>query len=334
MGVVLSFAACATADPALVGGKALGLGRLAAAGLEVPPGFAITTAAYREWIARNGFAPELSRLAGAAASVAELQQASREIRLLLEGAPLGDAAIDAAYAALGDGDPPVAVRSSAPGEDGAEASFAGQQDTILGLRGASAVRTAVVRCWASLFTPEAMSYRRRLGAAPEAAEMAVVVQRMVAAEAAGVMFTIDPRTGDPSQIAIESAHGLGLPLVGGELTPDRFAVDKVTLAIRSRAVASKPFADRVDAASGRVVRVPLDAPATPSLADDEVIALAALGRRIERALGAPSDIEWALDGERRPLLLQARPVTVRRTPAPAGPTTALGRIAAGMRRGA
>jgi phosphoenolpyruvate synthase/pyruvate phosphate dikinase len=340
VGDVIDLAACAGGDPARIGGKALGLGRLLAAGLDVPGGFVLTTEHYRGWIEANGLGAELERLIGSAGDDGELRSASARIRGLLDGVALESAAVDAAYAALGDDGAPVAVRSSATGEDGERASFAGQQDTILWQRGAGAVRAAIVRCWSSLFTAEAISYRRRLGLRPQDAEMAVVVQRMVEAEAAGVMFTLDPRTGDPSQIAIESAHGLGVSLVAGELTPDRFTVDKVTLEIRTREIAEKPFADR--AGPGGVTRHRLDAATAraSSLADEEVVRVAELGRRAERALRGPADVEWALGpgpgGARHPFLLQARPETAwrSRTPAtPAGPTTALQRIAAGVRRG-
>ena len=212
---------------------------------------------------------------------------------------------------------PVAVRSSATGEDTQESSYAGQQETFLWVRGAAAVRRRIVDCWASLFAVEAIQYRRNLGLPPEQGEMAVVVQAMVPAVAAGVMFTIDPLTGDPSQITIESTLGLGLPLVGGEVTPDRYCVDKVTLELRSRTIADKPFADRLDDGLGATRRVPLSAEesATSSLTDDEVAWLAGIGKRLERSAGAAMDVEWALGphgGESRHFyLLQARPETGR-----------------------
>jgi pyruvate,water dikinase len=239
----------------------------------------------------------------------------------------------------------VAVRSSATGEDSADASFAGAQDTHLWIRGAGEVRRHIVRCWASLFTPAAISYRRRIGLDSADAAMAVVVQQMADATAAGVMFTLDPLTGDPSQITIESSLGLGVSLVGGEVTPDRFSVDKVTSEIRSRTLADKPFADRL--VDGSVQRVPVGAEeaAAPSLTDDEVIGLARIARRVEAALGGPVDMEWAVGpgptGPRHVHLLQARPETVwsaSRRSAAARPqpdvstTSALSRIAIGMRK--
>jgi pyruvate,water dikinase len=239
----------------------------------------------------------------------------------------------------GGRDLPVAVRSSATAEDLADASFAGQQETYLGVTGAESVARHVVRCWASLFTPHAITYRRRLGVPPEQVAMAVLVQRMVAAEAAGVMLTIDPVNGDRSQITIEAALGLGLPVVGGEVTPDRFNVDKVTLELRSRTIHTQPFADRLEPSGGvRRDQLPEAEGGAPALTDEEVVRLAAIGKRVERALGGPADIEWAIgpgpDGPRHVHLLQARPETVWSTrqaaPIAAAGTTAMDRMVATM----
>ena len=317
---VLPLEACASSPADRVGGKALGLGRLLGLGRDVPPGFVVTAGAYRDWVAGRALEPEIERLLGDAVDAASQQAASRAIQALFERAALTEALmaeVGAAYARLGGGiEAPVAVRSSATLEDHADASFAGQQDTYLGVTGLPSVARCIADCWASLFTPQAVSYRHRLGVPAGQAAMAVVVQRMVAAEVSGVMLTVDPVTGDRSQISIESAFGLGLPVVGGELTPDHFAVDKVTLEIRSRKVVPKPFADRLDPSSGAVRRddLPAEEGAAPCLSDDEVLRLAAIGRQIERELGGPLDVEWALgpgpDGPRHLYLLQARPETV------------------------
>jgi pyruvate,water dikinase len=301
---VLWLEECDAASGPLVGGKAVGLGHLVGQGLAVPPGFAVTTAAYREALAGGG----------------------RPVRV-------GDrlaAEIAAAYRRLGaGGEAPVAVRSSATAEDTAEASFAGEHDTYLWVRGAEAVAEHVTRCWASLFTARAVAYRARLGIPDDELAMGVVVQAMVPAEAAGVLLTLDPLNGDPSQVTIEAAYGLGTAVVEGEVTPDRFAVDKVTLELRSRTVGEKAFADRFDPAAGRVVReeVPGELRARPCLEDAEAVELAGLGKRIEQALGAPQDVEWAVGpaaggaGGRAVWLLQARPETVwsRRPRRAAGP---------------
>jgi rifampicin phosphotransferase len=336
-----------TADLAgRVGGKAVGLGHLLRQSLDVPPGFVVTTEAYRDWVAGNGFETELERLLRGATDAASQEAASREIAALFQTVPPSDAMVAEvarAYAELDAGERAlVAVRSSATAEDTADASFAGQQETYLGVAGLAPVVRHVVKCWASLFTPQAISYRRRLGIPAAAVAMAVLVQRMVAAEVSGVMLTLDPVTGDRSQVTIESALGLGLPVVGGELTPDRFAVDKVTLEIRSWTISGQPFADRLDAAGG-VRRVDLtdEEGAAPSLQDDELVRLADIGKRTERALGHPVDIEWAIgpgpDGPRHLYLLQARPETVwsaRGTAPIASPdSTAMDRIVSLMATG-
>jgi phosphoenolpyruvate synthase/pyruvate phosphate dikinase len=311
---VLRLAECAGEPASVVGGKALGLARLLRESCDVPAGFVVTAPAYREWL--GGREPDAALFADAALGGALAER------------------VRAACAELGEG--PVAVRSSATAEDSADASFAGQQETYLGVRGADAVASHVVRCWGSLFTPHAISYRERLGLPASQVAMAVLVQRMVPAEAAGVMLTIDPVNGDRSRISIEAVVGLGPPLVGGELTPDRYAVDKVTLEIRSRAIAAQPFAERLDPETGGVARVELAAEAgrAPALTDDEVLLIAGAGKRIERTFGHAVDVEWALgpgpSGPRHLHLLQARPETVwsgrRPAAAPAAGATALDRM--------
>lgn len=318
---VLWFADCTPDCTGRVGGKALGLGSLLREGLQVPPGFTVTTDAYRECVTARGLGAEIARLLDCPDSPEAQQRASEGIRALFEECCLAEdvaAEIASAYEQLCEGEPAaVAVRSSATAEDTAEASFAGQQESYLWIRGAEAVARHVTRCWGSLFTPQAICYRARLGVPLEDLAMGVVVQQMVPAEAAGVMMTIDPLTGDRSQISIEASYGLGVAVVGGEVTPDRFSVDKVTLEIRSQAVAAKPVAYRFDPEAGevRLFDVPEEAQALPCLSPEEVVAVAALGKRIERALGAPQDIEWAVaggasSGPREVFLLQTRPETV------------------------
>jgi pyruvate,water dikinase len=303
-----------------VGGKALGLGHLLRQSRDVPPGFVVTTDAYRQWLASRSLGQEVERLIQGATGVATQEAASREIRAIFVQATLPDglaAEIGLAYAQLSEGgEAAVAVRSSATAEDTADASFAGQQETYLGVKGLASVLEHVSSCWASLFTPQAISYRQRLGVPTAEVAMAVLVQRMVDAAAAGVMLTIDPVTGDRSQITIEAAFGLGSPVVGGEITPDRYAVDKVTLEIRSREIAGQPFADRLDPSTGNVNRVDLSAEegGASCLTDDEVVRIAEVGKQTEQALGGPVDMEWVVgpgrDGPRHLYLLQARPETV------------------------
>lgn len=328
MSHVISLDDCDPSVAHRVGGKALGLGALRRAGLRVPPGFAVTTDAYRECVLGSGLMRGIARLLERLETITDQQAASERIRDLFAASDLAETvhrAIRGEYERLGAGQMlPVAVRSSATAEDTAEASFAGQQETYLWIRGADAVARHVVLCWGSLFTPQAIAYRARLGISNDEVAMAVVVQEMVAAEAAGVMITLDPVTGDRSAIAIESSVGLGLAVVGGEVTPDRFVVDKVTFDVRTRAIGPKAIAYRFDAASGAVVLgdVPEDEQRRPSLSDEEIVELARIGRMVERAHGGPQDIEWAIgpgpDGPRQIFLLQARPETVwaRRTVTP------------------
>jgi phosphoenolpyruvate synthase/pyruvate phosphate dikinase len=327
----------------VVGGKAVGLGALLRADLQVPPGFALSTHAYREFVSQTGLDRAIHQLLEGADSLKAQSEASERIGVLFQERELCGALRDelaSAYQRLGV-DRPVAVRSSAISEDAADASFAGEHESYLWMVGEDAVARAVLRCWASLFTPQALSYFRRVNLRAEETAMAVVVQAMVPAEAAGVMITIDPVTGDRSQIAIEGSCGLGLALVAGEVTPDCYCVDKVTLAIRSRTVSAKQVAYRFDAELGEVRLVDLarEERDAPCLSDEEVLEIARLGKLIERTLGTPQDIEWALgpapSGGRELFLLQTRPETVwSRRPAPAMATqgaSSMARILATMR---
>jgi pyruvate, water dikinase len=282
-------------DVETVGGKCANLGELMQAGFRVPAGFALTTAAY-ERFARVGEMPD--------DVLAELQAAYAQLGGDQSGVAWAGAEPGVAFAvperrvAFGGAEPGVAVaiRSSAVGEDGAEASFAGQQQTYLWQRGARTVAQQVVRCWASLHSPEATAYRARFGAGARQPTMAVAVQRMVDARVAGVLFTLSPATGDRSMIAINASWGLGLGVVGGEVTPDEYWVDKVELAIRRRTIVAKPLEYRADVVEGgtRAVEVPAELRTRACLTDDEVLALARLGKRVEQHYGRPQDVEWAI----------------------------------------
>jgi pyruvate,water dikinase len=296
------------ADAASAGGKGASLGELARAGVAVPPGFVVTVDAFATAMA--GIDPDGALRAEVealpAADLPGIAARAAALRARIAETPLPDSvasAVTTAYAALGgtvgglaSPQPDVAVRSSATMEDSSAASFAGLQDTYLGVAGASSVLGHVRRCWASLYNDESVAYRRRL-AMPEASlAMAVVVQRMVRPRAAGVMFTRSPVTGDRSVVAIEGTWGLGSALVAGDVTPDSFVISKITGEITGRRVSDK---DRVHSflPNGRGVAV-TDTPASlreaPCLTDDEVRALAAIGRKVEAHYGAPQDIEWAL----------------------------------------
>jgi pyruvate,water dikinase len=313
---VLLLEDCTTDCAALVGGKATGLGALLREGLQVPPGFSITTTAYREHIAHNGLAGELERLLADCATYEAQVRVSEEIRGLFESStpsPRLEDEVLRAHAELCQNEAlPVAVRSSATAEDLANASFAGQQETYLWILGGGEVLRHVVRCWASLFTSQAIAYRAYLGTPVADLAMAVVVQRMVAAEAAGVMLTIDPITGDQSAIVIEAAYGLGAAVVNGEVNPDRACVDKGALQIRSRTISPKAVAYRFNPATQgiRLEEVQRELQNKPCVSDAEFLELARLGKHMERAMGRAQDIEWAIGPGREVFLLQARPETV------------------------
>src|SRR5690348_1214426 len=216
-----------------VGGKGASLARMAAADLPVPPGFHITTAAYRRFVAENGLQEAILAAVRAVSpdQPATLDEASAQIsRLYAANSMPGDIAeaVRRAYADLGGEDPAVAVRSSATAEDLPEMSFAGQQETYLNMRGPAAVLDAVQRCWASLWTARAIGYRARQGIAPQDVSLAVVVQELVPAGAAGILFTANPVTGARDQVMINAAWGLGEAIVGGQVTPDTVLVNKAT----------------------------------------------------------------------------------------------------------
>ena len=305
---------CHAAPRPAVGGKAAGLGAVAGLGLPIPAGFAVTTDAYRESLGPDTLA-ELKRASGG------------EARALVEAArPHANVekAVRAAYADLcdrcGEEDLAVAVRSSASSEDTSGASFAGEYETYLWIRGADAVLDAMVRCWASLYGERALSYREHEHVeGPQA--MGVLVQEMVDAVAAGVLFSLNPENGDRSKVAIESCFGLGELVVAGEITPDSFLLDKVTGEVLRRGVTPKPKRLVFDRAAGFGVveePVPAEQQEEPSLSDDQLEELRGYARTAERTLGFPVDMEWAA-GRRRIAVLQVRPETVwsRRSREPA-----------------
>jgi pyruvate, water dikinase len=313
-------------DRPVVGGKGAGLGELTQAGIRVPDGFVVTVEAFecalRALDPDDSIRREVERLpADDAAAVAEVTD---RVRARIAGAPLpGDVRdqIVTRYRGLGpdpgqSGGAPVAVRSSATGEDDAETSFAGLQDTYLWVRGADAVTDHVRRCWASLYNAEAVGYRRRMRLSEQDLGMAVVVQRMVEPRCAGVMFTCSPVTGDRSVIAVEGCWGLGSALVSGDVTPDSFVISKVTGEIVRRQVAVKLRLHRAGPGGAGVIAADVPGPRQEAacLDDAELTALAWLGRRVEDHYGAPQDIEWAItDGaspEESLVLLQSRPETV------------------------
>jgi pyruvate,water dikinase len=315
------------ADEGEYGGKSAGLGELLAAGIPVPPGFAVSAAAFRAFLVEAGLERTVADHAARvdAGDVDSVGAAARAIGEVMRSAPVPDALraeLEQSYAALGDGEP-VAVRSSALGEDSAEATFAGQQETYLWVRGSDHVCDAVRDCWVSLYSAPALSYRARLGG-PEPA-MGVTVQLMVDAHVSGVLFTCNPVSGDPSMVAINASWGLGLAVVGGEVTPDDYLVSKVTRdAVRGH-VSTKEVQYVPDPAGRGAIRVEV-APElrnVPCLDAPQLTALADLARRIERHFGSHQDVEWAIDRAGAIHVLQSRPVTAQARAASPPPADAL-----------
>jgi pyruvate,water dikinase len=307
----------------LVGGKNASLGELTRAGLPVPPGFAITTAAFTAHLDGGVLRRELAKLLAEADPQRPegVEPVSQAVRTLVEAAGLTDEIADAvagAYDRLCNDcavdDVAVAVRSSATCEDAADASFAGEHDSYLWVRGAAGVAQHVVRCWSSLWTARAICYRAETGYRDAAVAMSVGVQKMVRPVASGVAFTLNPSNGDRSQVAIDANWGLGEPVVSGEVTPDHYLVDKVLYEITQRCISHKTVEVTVD--GDRIRRVELDGDRAdrPCLSDAEVKAVARLARQAERHYGCPQDVEWAVDSELASpdnvVLLQSRPETV------------------------
>ncbi len=315
---ILGLEAVTAAMVPLVGGKAANLGELLAAGLPVPDGFCLTTEAYRQAIAGHAH-----RTDGMLADVHTALQATPDgdlpalaalasrARGIIQNAPVPTevaAAVEQAYAALGD-NVPVAVRSSATAEDLPSASFAGQQDTYLNVVGAAAVVEAVRNCWASLWTDRAVSYRASRGIDPAAVALAVVVQRMVDATAAGVLFTANPLTGRRKQAVIDASPGLGEAVVSGAVNPDHFVVDPLTGRVLERRLGDKRIAVRPIPGGGTRTLAISNGGAAACLTDKQAAELAALGHRVEGHFGSPQDIEWAIAGDGHFWLTQSRPIT-------------------------
>jgi len=323
MPYVVPFEEYEPAHRPLVGGKNASLGEMTRAGLPVPPGFAVTTRAFTAHLLDGGLGREVAGLLRRAdvARPEALEPISAAVRARIEaGGMAGEVAeaLDRAYDRLCNDceadDVAVAVRSSATCEDAADASFAGEHDTFLWVRGAAEVARHVVRCWSSLWTARAICYRAETGYVDTAVAMSVGVQKMVSPTASGVAFTLNPSNGDRSQVAIDANWGLGEPVVSGEVTPDHYLVDKVLYEITHRCVSHKAVELAVDGDGIRRVLLDGDRADQPCLSDAEIKAVARLARQAERHYGCPQDVEWALDsGLESPdnvVLLQSRPETV------------------------
>lgn len=291
----------------LAGGKAASLGALIRAGFPVPPGFCVTTAAYTAVASR---ADVHIALEGVAHGHAELAGALRTAFLRTPLPPDIVAAVTAAYQALSAGETyAVAVRSSATTEDLPQASFAGQQETFLNVRGSVAVLAAIQQCFASLWTDRATQYRSSLGLDQREARLAVVVQRMVEAEVAGVLFTANPLSGKRQEAVIDANPGLGEAVASGVTNPDHVVVDTASGDIVQRHLGEKQVVIQA-AAEGGTRHVQADAsPDRACLTDEQIRALVALGAQIEARAACPQDIEWALNPVGQIFVLQARPIT-------------------------
>jgi pyruvate, water dikinase len=315
---ILPFETAQAADHPRMGGKCASLARMIAMGVPVPRGFAVATDAYAAHLASDGLEQairaELAQLDPG--DLADGDARSSRIRALVQDHPLPEvveAAIRAAYAQLSPTDDlPVAVRSSATAEDMPDASFAGQQDTYLWVVGADDVVAKVRACWASLFTTRAMTYRADHKLGQIEVLMAVAVQEMVDARSAGVAMTLDPINGDRTKIVIDAAWGLGEGVVSGEITPDNFTVEKVLMQVQKRKISVKTHEIVADRAARRTIDRAVEEvrQSQPSLSDDEVIAVAQLARRLEKAIGGAQDLEWAIDRQGQLVALQCRPETV------------------------
>ena len=323
--VVCWFEECRKESVSLVGGKCASLGELINAGVRVPPGFALTTEGYRRFMAEAGIDREVALLlAGVDAEDFDaLEKASAQIRAVIEAQPFSieiedlvaeyyrKLAVRCCMPAV-----PVAVRSSATAEDLAGASFAGQQDTYLWIRGVDDLLHHMRRCISSLYTGRAIAYRANKGYGGDQVAISVGVQKMANSFTAGVMFTIHPANGDRSVIVIDSNFGFGESVVSGEVTPDHFVVNKITLDIIARTISQKQMCYTVDpkTQTSQSMEVPFERQRVQSLIDDEITELAWMGKQIEKHYGRPMDIEWAVDkglpAGGNIFILQARPETV------------------------
>lgn len=316
----LDFSRISHADFARVGGKCASLGEMTQAGVAVPPGFAVTTDAYQAMLDHHGMRAEIERhLAGVDPfDIDQVDRAAQAIRIRIRSHKLPpdvEAAIRTAYAAMGD-NMPVAVRSSATAEDLPDASFAGQQDTYLWVKGADQVVEKVRDCWASLYTTRAVAYREKNRIPHIDVLMSVGVQKMVNARAAGVAMSLDPVNGDRTKIVIDASWGLGEMVVSGVVTPDNFTVEKVLMEIIDRKISDKHVELVGDAEVGEAVEREVSEARRriQCLTDAEVVAVAALAKRLEKQNKCPQDVEWAIDADlpegENLLALQSRPETI------------------------
>jgi len=325
--LVLWFEELRKEDVPLVGGKCANLGEMINAGIPVPPGFAVSAYAYKRFIEETGIAQKIYDILDETITdpkdPKQYEEASKKIRALIESTPIPEylqKEIVEAYRKLSEKTRSkevfVAVRSSATAEDLPGASFAGQQETFLNVKGEKQLLESVRKCWSSLFTPRAIFYRTQKGFRHEKVLISVAVQKMVNSRSSGVMFTLHPVTGDRSKIVIESVWGLGEAIVSGAVTPDHFEVDKNSMKIVAKNIVKKTVEYVRDPKTGKTIHaeVPPERQEAPSLTDEEVIELAKIAKRIEQHYGVPQDIEFAVDRDlpfpQNLFIVQSRPETV------------------------
>ena len=325
MDLILDFRKLDKSSLPLVGGKNASLGEMINADIRVPPGFAVTTDSYAVFMEKAGINDTIFSLLADLDpdNIDALNQAAEKVQEMIRSAVIPDdvqKSISDGYSLLCkqcEVDAlPVAVRSSATAEDLPTASFAGQQDTYLWIMEADRVIESVRKCWASLYTPRAISYRVKNDFPHEKVLISVGVQKMVNSRAAGVMFTLNPTDGDISKVVIEGSWGLGETVVSGSVNPDKFVVDKVMLEINERTISTKHIECVYDAEKGETVDADVadDMQCVCCLADDEIKALVSAAKHIESHYGRPMDIEWAIDKDisfpENMFIVQARPETV------------------------
>src|SRR2546425_929850 len=311
-------------DIHIVGGKCANLGELTAKGVTVPPGFAVTADAFRRFLEETKIGEVIQKTltsSNGPRDPKQYEEASQEIRKIIESAPMpSDIAneVRSAYRDLerktSSPQVKVAVRSSATSEDLPDASFAGQQDTYLNVKGEDALVHYVQKCWSSLYTPRAIFYREEKGFPHEKVLISVGVQKMVDSEVSGVIFTLDPVNGDPSKIIIESSWGLGEALVAGVVRPDRFIIDKGTLQIVHKEIVPKMIEHVPNHETGLTMEreVPAERRNAASLGDEQVVELARLARDIEDHYQTPQDVEFAVERSKsgqKVYVVQTRPET-------------------------
>jgi pyruvate, water dikinase len=319
---IIWFKDCSGKDLPRVGGKNANLGEMLRLGLRVPPGFAVTTFAFDTFVERGRVRDEIVRTLSQIPpeNVQALKKAGQTVRDLIESTPIPEKIVEEigqAYRKLCDlcgiPDLPVAVRSSATSEDLKTASFAGQHESYLWIRGEEQVISHILKCWASLFTDRAIAYRNQIGWPHDNVTISVGVQKMVKAKCAGVMFTIDPVLGDEDKIVVEGNWGLGESVVKGEVSPDHFLVDKKSSEILDRTISQKTICYQLEGNKVVCVEPSVEKQNQQCVNDEALLELVRLGKLAEAHYQSAQDLEWAIDEDlpypENIFLVQSRPVT-------------------------